>query len=273
MRLQYSQFVRILPLSFAFAVLLFLLAPKSQAEDFGGTYVDQNPTAFIFSNPSLVTWPNRQVEWTYKTNGRVNSEVLTGFIDQATANIERYAGIDFVSAGESALDLVTDYDSSREGTVLIEVLNNSEMDSYVADLTSGDVTNGSSFSGYAWIWWSDSILFGQIALNIDSLTSSTCWKGTITHEFGHILNLDHSDTRESIMFAEPYNSCEYQQTLRYDDISGLHQLYPKNEPNYEITIMENGCLYIPNVEFQGASYQVRELCIFEVNEGSVILNE
>jgi hypothetical protein len=253
--------------------LAVLVESPSLANDFGTMYVDENPNAVVFLNPDLVTWPNNQVEWIINTNNQISSDLLVSYIDQATQNFERHADLNFINSGETLLNLATRYDSSRQGTILIEVLNSTEMDSYVADINPDEVTKGSSFGGYSWIWWSDSVLSGQIALNADYLNSASCWRGIITHEFGHMLNLAHSDTRESIMFSTPYNSCEFQQTLRYDDINGLHQMYPEDEPNFEITITSEGCLYIPNIEFEGVNYQVRELCVFDVDEGSVIVNE
>lgn len=252
--------------------MFVLLHQSSYADDFGMSYVDLDKDSALFLNPDLVTWPNNQVEWMYKTNNRIDSNLLVSYVDSAINTIERHANVNFTNIGTTSLDLVTQFDSARRGTVLIEVLNSSEMNSYVFDLTNGDVTDGGIFSGYAWIWWQDSILSGQIALNIDWLSSATCWKGIITHELGHILNLGHSDQQESIMFASPYNSCEFQQTLRYDDIKALHQMYPEDEPNYEAVVMENGCLYLPNIEYQGVNYQVKEICIFDVEPGSIIVN-
>jgi hypothetical protein len=260
---------------FSLAILLAasLYAPLSQADDYGNAYVDQNPNSFVFINPSIVTWPNNQVEWLFKTNNLINSDLLVSYVTQATANYQKHADINFTNSGATSLDLALAYNSSRQNTLLIEVLDNSTMDSFVAGITNGADTNGSRFGGYAWMWWDGSILAGQIALNSDFINSENCWKGIINHEIGHVLNLQHSDTKDSIMFSEPYNSCNFQQTLRYDDIKGLHQMYPENEPNYEVTITADGCLYIPNIEFQGTNYQVRKLCVFEIGEGSITVNQ
>ncbi len=47
----------------------------------------------------------------------------------------------------------------------------------------------------------------------------------MTHEIGHMLGLDHSNLTASIMSATPYNSYEYQRTLRGDDVAACTKLY------------------------------------------------
>lgn len=48
---------------------------------------------------------------------------------------------------------------------------------------------------------------------------------TFNHEIGHAIGLEHSDTVESIMYANPYHSFTYQTVLRDDDIAGCISLY------------------------------------------------
>lgn len=272
MNINLQKSLKYLPPKLGLAALLILFGSFSQADDYGKTFVDLNPDAFVFVNPNLVRWPNNTVEWLYKTNDRVGGETLVSYVSKAANNLTQRANITFSNSGATTLDLLNSYDSSRRNTLLIEVLNSNEMDNYVAGITSGDINNGSSFSGFAWMWWNGSVLAGQIALNADRLDSVSCWEGILTHELGHILNLAHSDNEDSIMFAQPYNSCEFQRTPRYDDIAALHQMYPKNEPNFEATITPEGCLYIPNIEFQGVNYQIRKLCSFQVEGDAVIVN-
>lgn len=49
--------------------------------------------------------------------------------------------------------------------------------------------------------------------------------GSITHEIGHLLGLDHSDKAASIMFANPYHVPTYNETLRGDDVAGCTAIY------------------------------------------------
>ena len=47
----------------------------------------------------------------------------------------------------------------------------------------------------------------------------------MTHELGHAIGLNHSNLQASVMFANPYNSYEYQRTLRGDYANGCAALY------------------------------------------------
>jgi hypothetical protein len=49
--------------------------------------------------------------------------------------------------------------------------------------------------------------------------------GLLTHEWGHMLGIKHSDQAQSVMFANPYNSYTFQQTLRADDAAACAALY------------------------------------------------
>lgn len=52
-------------------------------------------------------------------------------------------------------------------------------------------------------------------------------QGTVTHELGHFLGLDHSDKSESIMYAAPYHTGAYNVVIRQDDIDGCVAKYGK----------------------------------------------
>lgn len=49
--------------------------------------------------------------------------------------------------------------------------------------------------------------------------------GLLTHEWGHMLGINHSDAAQSVMFANPYNSYLFQNTLRGDDAAACADLY------------------------------------------------
>lgn len=49
--------------------------------------------------------------------------------------------------------------------------------------------------------------------------------GLLTHEWGHMLGINHSDVSQSVMFAAPYNSYTFQNSLRGDDAAACADLY------------------------------------------------
>ena len=50
---------------------------------------------------------------------------------------------------------------------------------------------------------------------------------TATHEFGHVLDLDHSSDRDAIMFPYYPNFYHPNLSLEPDDIAGIQSLYGK----------------------------------------------
>lgn len=49
--------------------------------------------------------------------------------------------------------------------------------------------------------------------------------GTMTHEWGHAIGINHSDSVDSVMSATPYNPVSYQRVLRGDDAKACAALY------------------------------------------------
>jgi hypothetical protein len=49
--------------------------------------------------------------------------------------------------------------------------------------------------------------------------------GLLAHEWGHVLGLDHSDQAQSVMFANPYHTYAFQNSLRADDATACAELY------------------------------------------------
>ncbi len=76
--------------------------------------------------------------------------------------------------------------------------------------------------------------FSDVDIRLDpaQLNAVSQLRGLVNHELGHAIGLDHSDVSSAIMFANPYNTYEYQQTLNSDDIAGCVALYgqPANNP-------------------------------------------
>lgn len=89
-----------------------------------------------------------------------------------------------------------------------------------------------SYGGYAWYWYDLPNFMADANLSINTkgnfnASNTSQLEGLITHELGHVLGIGHSDQASAIMFANPYNSLEYQRTLRADDIDACVSLYGK----------------------------------------------
>ena len=113
-----------------------------------------------------------------------------------------------------------------------------------------------------------------MTLNDISLTEADL-PGILLHEFLHILYLDHSDVQNSIMFASPYNSAQYQSILRLDDIRAIQSLYTA-KPNVQgvITSFDGTtvCFYQPEIEYGNIRAEEVESCS-NINDVSAVIYE
>ena len=113
-------------------------------------------------------------------------------------------------------------------------------------------------SSYTQIEWTDSdinegfIILNSGNQNISSVPSNLNeLQGLITHQIGHLLALDHSDVEESIMYANPFHSYEYQTILRNDDIKAASLLYPSDHSCCPTTTVSSNL----DINIQSATYQ------------------
>ena len=82
------------------------------------------------------------------------------------------------------------------------------------------------YAGYAQFSYSGTgDLVAFIVIDPNKVTSNYQIGGLMNHELGHVIGLDHSDVAASIMYANPYHSNDYQETLNDDDIKGCVALY------------------------------------------------
>lgn len=243
----------------AIIALIGSIAWNETQADTGNTYVD-NPDAFIYLNPLGPKWTGGNVNYVYNTNGLISNSGLVSIINGAADEFERRFDLNFTNQGTSTVS-ANHLSSSPPvpGKLLVEFISDAEMQS-----------RHGNYSGYAWIWWSGSIQGGQIELNADTFTS--CLAGVTKHEIGHILNLDHNNG-ESVMNNS--TSCAYKETLRFDDINGLNQMYPSDSPDYSIELIsataEEVCIYAPRLDVNGTDYEF-EACIPASGFGTVVEN-
>jgi len=185
-------------------------------------------------------WRNNQVVWHYNpAHSPFGNQEVVDTINRAMAHIESKIGIKFVYGG---------------------ITNRLE-----GDLSDGLYTIGWSFqcvgAGFLSVACTQSRAVGDYMydakISLRPMLLEDSYRnllGTMTHEILHTLGIAHSKDPSSIMHSDPYNTLEYQETLRLDDIKGLSLLYPVElvRPlDVSITIRDDGDLYIPSLNIDG----------------------
>jgi hypothetical protein len=214
-------------------------------------------TCFQYFEDTERVWSG-QVEVVFNPDNRpwwADTRDIKNMIEGALRYIDRYIDSPLVYGGMTSAELIGRYEGSRVNTVMIQFVPLESL-------------------GYGHIWWNwegnQHINYGEIKIN-DQITEAQM-PGVLLHELLHIHNLAHSDSRHSIMSGPPYGkykSAEYQATLRRDDILALQNLY-EAKPNLGPSLMPNGCVYLPEIEYEKELIQAT-LCDPESVE--VISNE
>ena len=92
----------------------------------------------------------------------------------------------------------------------------------------GALTDEMAQYGAYTLWWRDgagAIFDADTVINTAYRWSLQDVETVMTHELGHAIGLNHSDKQMSVMYANPYNSYEFQRTLRGDDANACAALY------------------------------------------------
>jgi hypothetical protein len=180
-------------------------------------------TAYVID--SNCRWSNNVVNWYYNSENQPASFNTNDMVSKITAAADAWAsvsGLRFQYQGVTTTSPFTLNDN-----IVVIGWGNSKTpgwdfgDSQVGAYVTYSCNGGNNKDAY-------------MMLNTDRVAGGKpiqSWQGLITHEFGHIVGLDHSSTCESVMAGNAhgcsYKSTVYQETLRSDDIAGIQSLYPK----------------------------------------------
>ncbi len=217
---------------FVFSLLLFistLLFAEQPAPDYH--FSNDTPSHLRYltfdTREPYAVYADNTLEWYYNAYNQSASifseEGVIATIKKAMEAWSRYADITFVYKGKTTNNI----NNSIDNIITIGYWSEGAF-----------IDTFGIYSGYSGIRWRNDIIYeGYIILNAgDQGQAGTPQnleqlQGLITHEIGHLLGIGHSDVATSIMYANPYHSYLYQQTLRDDDIKILQILYPSRLNN------------------------------------------
>jgi hypothetical protein len=181
-----------------------------------------NPSARFITDARTPTWADAMVNYYYNPSNQpagISTDTMLSLIQAAGRKWENVCNVRFNYLGTHSAD--PDVDASFETIDRLNVIG-------WLPLTG----NKSGFDGYVSWWYQGSapnLVDADMVLNTaagDRLANDPKGLGAlITHEMGHMLAIKHSDTQQSVMFASPYNSYAFQNTLRGDDAAACASLY------------------------------------------------
>lgn len=205
--------------------LLLVLSGASAHDDVHADFnarevPSRSPQPRFVIGPDRPTWPGAVVNYYYNPSRQpagLNTATVLQALATAARKWENVCNVRFQYLGthtaEPALD--TTYDTvDRTNMVGWRLLSG----------------NQTGFAGYvAWWWQGRSLLDADMVFNT---AYGAQWahdpsqlEAVATHEMGHMLAIDHSNVQQSVMFANPYNSSDFQTTLRGDDAAACASLY------------------------------------------------
>lgn len=197
--------------------ILLLAATASHAQDFKSLPLHgarESPQYVLGS--SSQAWAGGQVNWYYNPlNQPVNLSTadVVATIQRAAARWSGMCRLTFNYLG------LTSTPPNLEGPA-------SSVD--LVNVFGWDVlrNENAAYSAVTKSWWIGSgFIDADIVMNTAQSWTLPEVEGIMTHEIGHALGLSHSDVSASVMYASPYHSTAYMNTLRGDDANGCAVLY------------------------------------------------
>jgi hypothetical protein len=181
-----------------------------------------HPSSRFITDARKPTWANAVVDYYYNPSnqpGDISTDTMLSLIQAAGRKWENVCNVRFNYLGTQSAD--PDVNASFETIDRLNVIGWLPL--------TGDKAG---FDGYV-SWWFQgnppTLVDADMVLNTaagERLAGDPKGLGAlITHEMGHMLAIRHSDVQQSVMFASPYNSYAFQNTLRGDDAAACASLY------------------------------------------------
>lgn len=201
------------------SVALLLCAASVHANDYKPRVMpgDRETPAYVLGTFNQ-KWLTGNVLWYYNPSNQPADLSIETVVNAVTLAASRWTGmcnVEFFYMGTTSSRPYGGDDSlavDRRNVVGWDLLKGNEGD-------AAAITYSWSSSGR--------LLDADIVINTDMPKPWTAARldGVLTHELGHFIGIKHSDTVESVMSAEPYNSFAYMRVLRGDDAKACAALY------------------------------------------------
>jgi hypothetical protein len=195
-----------------------LLALSAHAQDFSRSALpsDRETPSYMLGSVQE-RWSGGQIAWYYNPAnqpGNLSTDDVINAIKTASSRWVGMCNLSFTYMGTT-----TTVPNIRSTSATVDRVN---------VVGWGQLTDELARYGAYTKWWYDgshAMFDADVVINTAYQWSRQDVESIMTHELGHVLGLNHSDLQASVMFANPYNTYEYQRTLRGDDANGCAALY------------------------------------------------